>query len=111
MNALRIVACLSLLFALPARAQPAWYVLAHDDGCIEPRLLMKSKALALSRAPASPEDFAQMMRERGKSPTIGLPNGFPAELTGKVVQVSVSDSMAPIFATAETCRNIAKGMR
>jgi hypothetical protein len=108
---IRVAACLTLLLAFPAGAQPVWYVLSHDDGCIEPGLLMKSRALALSRAPASPEDFAQMMRERGKAPAVGLPAGFPADLAGKVVQVSVGDSMAPIFATAEVCRNVSKGMR
>ncbi|MBP1753339.1 MAG: hypothetical protein H6Q57_2175 [Geobacteraceae bacterium] len=99
---------LAFLVALPASAQQTnWYVLAHDDGCVDLKLLVKAEKL--SRAPVSPEDFAQMMRERGESVEVGLPAGFPPELAGKVVQVKVGKWKAPLFVKEEVCRNIDKG--
>jgi len=99
---------LLFLEALPASAQQTtWYVLAHDDGCVDLKLLVKAEKL--SRAPVSPEDFAQMMRERGESVEVGLPAGFPPELAGKVVQVKVGKWKAPLFVKEEVCRNIDKG--
>lgn len=99
---------LMLLAAMPASAQqPAWFLLAHDDGCVDLKLLVKAERL--SRAPVSPEDFASMMRERGEQVVVGPPPGFPPELAGKVVQVKVGEWKAPVFVTGEVCRNIDKG--
>ncbi|MGZ5030644.1 MAG: hypothetical protein ACXWAT_10035 [Methylobacter sp.] len=67
-----------------------------------------AKVEKLSRTPVSPDDFVQMMRERGEVVTTGRPSGFPAELTGQVVQVNVGSSKAPIFVKDEVCRNIGK---
>jgi hypothetical protein len=99
---------LPLLFlALPTAAQrPTWFVLAREDGCIELARLVKPERLR--RAPVSPEDFAQMMRERGESVVVGPPANLPAELAGKVVQVKVGSSKAPVFVTDAVCRNISK---
>lgn len=101
---LRFASLFLLLAALPASAQQPWYLFAHDDGCVDPALL--ARAENLPRTPASPEDFAQMMRERGKTVAVGLPAGFPPELAGKVVQVSVEDRKAPVFVREEICRNL-----
>src|SRR5688572_6748634 len=82
------------LVAVPASAQqPTWDVLAHDDGCIELRVLVKAEKL--SRVPISPEDFAQMMRQRGELVVVGPPANLPSELAGKVVQVKVGSWKAP----------------
>jgi hypothetical protein len=100
----------SLLIALaaaPALAQqPTWFVLAHADGCIDLKVLVKAEKL--SRAPVSPEDFAQMMRQRGESVVVGAPANLPSELAGKVVQVKVGSWKAPVFVKEDVCRNIAK---
>jgi hypothetical protein len=49
-----------------------------------------------------------MMSDRGYEVTMGLPEGFPAEMAGKFVQVRVRDNMAPIFVREETCRQVDK---
>jgi hypothetical protein len=86
--------------------QPTWYVFSREDGCLDLQVLAKIEKL--SRTPESPDDFAQMLREQGEAVTIGKPSGFPAELTGQVVQVNVGSSKAPIFVKDEVCRNIGK---
>lgn len=104
----RLPALLLLLAALPALAQqPAWYLFARDDGCVDLKLLVKAERLA--RAPVSPDDFARMMRERGEQVVVGPPPGFQPALAGKVVQVKVGEWKAPVFVTEEVCRNIDKG--
>lgn len=101
---------LMLLSAMPAAAQqPAWYLLARDDGCVDLKLLVKAERLA--REPASPDDFARMMRERGEQVVVGQPPGFPPELAGKVVQVKVGEWKAPVFVRAEVCSNLDPGKR
>ena len=96
------------LCAFPASAQePAWFLLAHDDGCVDLKLL--AKAETLPRVPVSPKDYAGMMRERGTSVSSGLPDGFLPELQGKVVQVSVGNGSAPTFVTKELCDTLDKG--
>ena len=96
-----------LLLAFPIAAQrPTWFVLAREDGCIELARLVKPERLP--RAPVSPHDFAQMMRERGESVAVGPPANLPAELAGKVVQVKVGEWKAPVFVKDEVCRNIGK---
>jgi hypothetical protein len=104
---LRLSLLLIPFIALPAVAQqPKWYVLSQDDGCIEFQLLVKAEKL--SRAPVSPQDFAQMMRERGEQVVIGPPPNLSPELAGKVVQVKVGSWKAPVFVTEEVCYNIDK---
>ena len=103
----RLCSLLPALLAVPALAQqPSWYVLAHADGCIDLRVLVKAENL--SRTPVSPEDFAQMMRQRGELVVVGAPANLPSELAGKVVQVRVGSWKAPVFVKEEVCRNIGK---
>ena len=65
------------------------------------------EAEKLPRLPTSPEDYAQMMRERGKDVSLGLPKDAPADLKGKIVQVRTSgDEGGPVFATDEVCRKL-----
>jgi hypothetical protein len=44
-----------------------------------------------------------MMRARGHTVTMGLPEGFPREMTGKAVMVKYAESRAPVFLRAELC--------
>lgn len=97
---------LALLGTLAQGAEAAWYLLAREDGCVDLQQLVRRERLA--RTPASPEDYAQMLRARGESPSLGLPPGFPAELAGKVVQVSYADK-GLIFVSDEICRNLDGG--
>jgi hypothetical protein len=95
------------VLAMPVFAQQAaWYVLSREDGCMDLKVLARGERLP--RAPVSPDDFAAMMRERGETVRIGPPPNFPPELAGKVVQVNVGSSKAPLFVRAEICRNIGK---
>lgn len=98
---------LILLLPLSVRAdEPAWYLMSREDGCVDLKLMVKHERLP--RIPASPEDYAGMMRDRGKQVTLGLPPGFPSELIGKVVQVTVGPDKAPIFVRPEICRTLDK---
>lgn len=101
----RFAALSLMLAALPSFAQQStWYVLAHDDGCVE--LAVFARHLRLPRTPVSPDDFAAMMRERGGPATVAAVPGMPAELASGVVQVQLAGTEAPVFATDEVCRNI-----
>lgn len=71
-------------------------------------LKILAKAEKLPRAPTSPEDFAQLMRERGETVNVGMPPGFPSELAEKVVQINIGSSKAPVFVKEDVCRNISK---
>lgn len=97
---------LMLLFApLTVHAgESGWFLISRDDGCVDPGLLVKREKLP--RTPASPEEYAQMLRDRGERVTLGLPEGFPPELASKVVQVKSGESKAPIFVSGEICRSI-----
>lgn len=104
---MRCIVTLVILAVPPAFAQQsAWYVLSREDGCMNLNVLAKGERL--SRAPVSPEDFAQMMRERGEAVSVGPPANFPPELAGKVVQVTIGSAKAPIFVRGDICRNIGK---
>lgn len=103
----RLSTFLAILAVPPVFAQQSsWYVLSREDGCMDLNVLAKGEKLP--RAPVSPEDFAKMMRERGETVSVGPPTNFPSELAGKVVQVNVGSSKAPIFVKGEICRNISK---
>ena len=97
-------ASLVVLVALSAPAQPpTWYLLSREEGCVDPRILLEAERLP--RVPASPEDYAQMMRQRGEKVTVGLPPDVPAEFNGKIVQVRVgSEDGGPVFVREEVCR-------
>jgi hypothetical protein len=103
----RLVALLLVLVPLSASArQPTWYLLMHDDGCVNPELLVTAERLL--RAPVSPEEFAQMMRERGEAVTIGQFADSPPGFSGQMIQVKYGNSKAPIFVTEEFCRKFWK---
>lgn len=100
---------LLLIVAQPAFAQqPAWYLLSRDDGCVDLKILVKAERLP--RLPVSPEDFASMLRERGEEVTVGPLADSPAELSGKVVQVTIGNGRAPVFVTEDICRTIGQGI-
>lgn len=102
---------LILLVPPPGSAQQAtWYLLSREQGCIDLTNLVEAERLP--RAPTSPEDYAQMMRERGKDVSLELPKGLPAEFKGKIVQVRVgNDDGGPVFVTDEVCRNLRDKIR
>jgi hypothetical protein len=104
----RLFSLFLLFVALPASAQqPTWYLLAREIGCVDLQLLVRMEKL--SRAPVSPEDFAQMLRERGEEVILGPLADAPAEFIGKVVQVKYGSGKAPIFVKEEICRTIEPG--
>ncbi len=99
---------LLLFAALTASAQQkTWYLLGREEGCADLQALVEIGRL--SRVPVSPEDFAQMMIDRGEKVEIGLPEGFSSEFAGKVVQVKYGNGKSPIFVQEEICRTIDKG--
>jgi len=101
---------LLIVAAVPAFAQqPAWYLLSREDGCVDLKILVKAERLP--RAPVSPEDFAMLMRARGQEVTVALLPDLPAELTGKVVQVTVGPERAPVFVREEVCRSLDQGKK
>ena len=104
----RLFLFLTILVAPAAFAQQlTWYVFAHDDGCLNLGVL--NRRGKLPRAPVSPEDYAQMMRDQGKTVVVEeMPAGFSADLAGKLVQVKIGDAEAVIFVREEVCRNMGR---
>lgn len=92
-----------LLSSTAYATQAAWYLFARDDGCAEMQVVVRK--LNLPRTPASPEDFAQMMRDRGDSVVVGLPAGVSPDFAGKLVQVRFGDGKALLFVKDEVCRS------
>lgn len=86
--------------------EPKWFLLSRENGCIGLELLAKREKLP--KIPATPEEFAEMMRERGYQATLSLPEGFPTDLSGKVVMVKVRENMAPVFVREEFCQTMIK---
>lgn len=105
-NSLYFIILLGLLVSPVFGGEPEWFLMSREDGCLGMELLVKREKLP--KVPATPEEFAEMMRERGHHVTLGLPEGFPAELAGKVVLVKVRENMAPVFVRKEICRQIDK---
>ena len=79
-------------------------VLSRDEGCVALDGLMRG--YRLHRVPVSPDDYAAMLRARGEQPTLGLPPGFPPDMTGKVVMVQVRPDRAPVFVRDDVCRDM-----
>lgn len=99
---LRRLFCLwSFMVAIPAYAQDAWMLLSRESGCVSLQLLVKMERLP--HAPASPEEFAAMMRARNHSVTMSLPDGFPREMSGQAVMVKYADNRAPVFVRPALC--------
>lgn len=78
--------------------------MTREDGCVSLQLLVRM--MQLPRAPLSPEDFAQMLRERGETAVLGPLENSPPELNGQVVLVRLANGKAPIFARSEVCRRL-----
>jgi len=98
---------LLLVTPLASAQQPTWYLLSREEGCVDLKLLVDAERL--SRVPVSPEDYAQMMRERSEKVTVGLPPNVPSEFNGKLVQVTVgSEEGGPVFVKDEVCRKLRK---
>jgi len=90
-----------LVLAHGAWAQEGWMLFSREGGCMDPAMLARWEQLP--RIPVSPEDFAAMLRPRYPGLTIGLPEGFPPEMTGKAVMVRYAANRAPIFVRADFC--------
>jgi len=86
--------------------EPKWFLLSRENGCIGLELLAKHEKLP--KIPTTPEEFSEMMRERGYRVTLSLPEGFPSEFSGKVVMVKVRENMSPVFVREDFCRQVNK---
>jgi hypothetical protein len=90
--------------------QATWFLLSHEDGCVDLKVLVEAEKLP--RTPTSPEDYAQMMRERGKDVSLVLPKDLPSDFRGKVVQVRTSsDDAGPVFIRGEVCDKLGASHR
>jgi len=103
-----LLTLLVLLVPLPGSAQQAsWYLLSREEGCLDLSILVEMQKLP--RTPTSPEDYAQMMRERGKEVSLELPKDVPADFKGKIVQVRIgNEEGGPVFVRDEVCRTLRK---
>ena len=103
---MRLLTLCLIVFSLPALAQDGgWRLLSREDGCLGLDLLTKRERL--SRTPGSPGEFAQMLRDRGEQPSLGLPKGFGPEMATKVIQVSTATG-GVIFVTGDLCRQLGR---
>jgi len=96
-----------LLSSIVNAAEPAWHLFARDDGCVDVQIA--ARKLKLPRTPASPEDFAQMLRDRGEVAAIAPPAFAPAHLAGKIVEVQFGAGKTLVFIRTEACRDIGRG--
>jgi hypothetical protein len=104
---LRATLALLLCLAVPGQAaEPEWFVLSREDGCLDLTLLARRERLP--RVPASPEEYARLLAERGDEVKLDTPDGLPAEYAGRAVRVTVNRAKAPIFVTAEFCRALGR---
>ena len=74
-----------LAWATAANASEEGLLLSREDGCVGLELLGRMERL--DRAPRDPEDFAALLRARGRHVRVGLPDGFPTDFTGRAVMV------------------------
>lgn len=106
MKLLRVLPLL-LLSSIACAAEPAWYLFARDDGCID--LQMAARKLKLPRTPMSPEDFAQMQRDRGENVVVAPSPLVSSNLPGKIVQVQFGPGKSWTFLSVEACRAMEGG--
>src|SRR5262245_39927702 len=70
-----------LVLGAPAGADEVpWYLMDRHEGCVDLTILVRRERL--SRVPASPEDFAQMMGSRGYQVAVGPVPNSPPDLAG-----------------------------
>ncbi|MDD5052859.1 MAG: hypothetical protein PHO27_09050 [Sulfuricurvum sp.] len=98
-----------LIYSMTYGANTNWYILARDDGCIDIQIIVRE--LKLSRTPISPEDFVQMMKERGENVTVDLPIGISPNLEGKLVQVRFGKAKSLLFVKDEICHGVEFGKK
>lgn len=77
-----------------------WFVLTRSWGCTDVKHLAESEKLP--RVPTSPKEYADMMRARGHSVTVGLPTGATPDLADKAVMVTVNKDRR-VFLQEELC--------
>lgn len=94
-----------LVSSIAHAEEPAWFLFARHDGCTD--LEIVARKMKLPRTPTSPEDFAQMMQDRGNDVVVGPSPWFPPNLPGRIVQVQFGPESTVAFLSAETCRALA----
>jgi hypothetical protein len=77
-----------------------WFVLTRSYGCTDVKYLAETERLP--RVPASPKEYADMMRARGHAVTVGLPPGATPDLAEKTVMVTVNKDRR-VFLQEELC--------
>ena len=78
-----------------------WFVLTRSYGCTDVKHLAATEKLP--RVPASPTEYADMMRARGHNVTVGLPTGASPNLADKAVMVTVNKERR-VFLQEELCQ-------
>lgn len=104
---LRLISLLALnlspeILAAEAGAPAPWMLMSREGGCAGLERLARREGL--SQVPTSPEEFAALLRPRYPDVSMGLPDGFPPEMAGRVVMVKWAENRAPIFVRADLCR-------
>ena len=100
-----LILLIVLVSPLGSAQQATWFLLSREEGCLDLKILVEAEKLP--RIPTSPEDYAQMIRERGKDVSLELPKDVPSDFNGKIVQVRVgNDEGGPVFVKDEVCRKI-----
>jgi hypothetical protein len=82
-------------------AESAWFLFARDDGCVG--LELAARRFHLPRTPTSPEDFAQMMQDRGHTVTLAPSPWFPKVSPGAAVDARFCPAKSLTFLSAEAC--------
>jgi hypothetical protein len=108
MTRIHSLLALALLVTLApaAQAQQRWMLLSRESGCESLQGLVRMERLP--HGPSSPDEFAAMMRARNHSVSVGLPDGFPREMTGKAVMVKYAENRAPNFVRSELCAAVGR---
>lgn len=88
----------------PVFGESNWVVIAREGQCTDLKRLAKWQNLP--KTPSTPEDFAQMMSDRGYKVTVGFPEHFPAEFSGRAVEVKVREGMTLNFVREEICQEV-----
>ena len=95
------LAAVALLTAVGTVEAGAWFVLTRSYGCTEIKYLAQTEKLP--RVPASPAEYADMMRARGHTVTVGLPTGATPDLADRAVMVTVNKDRR-VFLQEELCQ-------
>jgi len=96
-----VLFCAFMLTEVCAAAASQWRLFVREGGCVAIEPLARRYGLATT--PDTPEEFASMMREKGHSVTLALPDGFGSEFDGSVTGALIDNDKRPIFVKAEIC--------